>query len=348
MKNYCVQILSIFIFFTSFFSCSSDSKAIPDVSHIDAPLEIRRFEQTFFQMDTLAFEQALEQLAQNYPEFSQLFTANILEAGVIGQMNEEQTAYLRGFASSPVYRAVYDTTQMVYPSTDAIQEELQQALRFYRHYFPNHQAPTELITFNAAFNYAAIIYGDNKLAVGLDMFLGPDFDYPRYNPGAAIFSQYLVRTYTKEHLVASLVKVIINDIVGQQRGNRLLDMLVQEGKKLYILDQLMPTAADTVKFNVKASQWTWLQENESNLWAYLLTEDLLYNSNFQEIRKLVDPSPSGAPLLPEESPGQAANYIGYKMVKAYMKRHPNVSMEDLLLEQDAQKIMERSKYKPAR
>lgn len=349
MQKYCIQSLTIFSLFIFLFSaCTPDKRSIPDVSDIEAPIKIQRFEQALFQMDTTAFQSALDKLYETHPDFTEIFTNNIFEAGSVGEMTDAQIAYLRGFVTSPIYRSVYDTTQLLYPSMEKVEKELQESLRFFKYYFPSLPAPTKLTTFVAAFNYSAIIYGENELAVSLDMFLGPDFDYQRYNPGSTIFSNYLTRSYTPEHLTSSLITVLIDDIVPRNKGNRLIDIIINEGKKLYILDQLMPMTADTVKFKVSESQWTWLQENEENLWSYLLTEDLLYNSHRQDIRKLVDPSPSGAPALPPESPGQAANYIGFNIIKAFMKRQENMPLNELLEYVDAQEIMDISKYKPAR
>ncbi len=349
MQKYCITSLTVFsLILLVFSSCTSDKRSIPDVSDIEAPLKIQRFEQALYQMDTVDFKSALDKLNEAYPDFTEIFTNNIFGAGSVGEMNEAQIAYLRGFVTSPVYRSVYDTTQLLYPTMENVQKELQQGLQFFRYYFPNLPAPTKLTTFVGAFNYSAIIYGDNELAVSLDMFLGPDFHYQQYNPGSTIFSNYLTRAYTPAHLTSSLMTVLIDDIVGPQKGDRLLDIIIHEGKKLYILDQLMPMTSDTVKFKVSESQWNWLQKNEENLWSYLLTEDLLYNNHRQDIRKLVDPSPSGAPVLPPESPGQAANYIGFNIVKAFMRKKKDLSLSELLQYADAQEIMDISKYKPAR
>jgi len=349
MRKYSIQILTIFsLIIFLFTACSPDKRPIPDVSDIIVPLKIDRFEQALFQMDTTNFSLALDKLNESYPEFTEIFTNNIFEIGSVDSMNNEQITYLRGFVTSPVYRSVYDTTQLLYPDLEEIEKELHRSLQFFKYYFPSLPVPTKLTTFVAAFNYSAIIYGENELAASLDMFLGPNFNYQQYNPGSTIFSNYLVRAYTPEHLTASLMAVLVDDIVGQQKGSRLIDIIIHEGKKLYILDQLMPTTADTVKFKVSEPQWNWLQENEENLWSYLLTEDLLYNNNRQDIRKLVDPSPSGAPALPKESPGQAANYIGFNIIKAFMRQQKDLPLSELLLYIDAQEIMDLSRYKPAR
>ncbi|WP_020537005.1 hypothetical protein [Lewinella cohaerens] len=349
MLQYSKQSLTIFIFFGLLLAaCTDDKRPLPDVSDIETPLTILRFEQDLFSLDTLDFANSIAGLATKYPEFAELFSTSILEAGSLASMSPEQLDYFRGFVTSPVYRAVYDTTQMIFPDLADTEKELQQALRYFRYYFPEIEAPQRLITFNSAFNYASIIFGENDLGVSLDMFLGPNFDYQKYSPGAAIFSNYLVRTYNKDYLTSSLLRVLLDDVFGSAPGTRLLDEMVHRGKKLYVLEQLLPEVTDTVIFKTTATQQEWLVENERNLWSHFLTEDLLYNSRFQDIRKLIEPSPNGSPVLPEDSPGESANYVGYQIVKQFMERHPEIPLSDLLVYQDAQEILEQSRYKPSR
>ncbi|MEM1215012.1 MAG: hypothetical protein AAGJ82_04970 [Bacteroidota bacterium] len=323
-------------------------RPLPDVSEVEAPLVVERFEQALFQLDTNAFTQALPDLVARYPDFAELYSTSLLQAGSLQNPTPEQLAYLRGYVTSPVYRAIYDTTQLVYPDLEPIRTELQQALRYFKHHFPRQAAPEKLTTFTAAFNYASIIYGENELGVGLDMFLGPDFNYQRYNPGAPIFSNYLSRTYNKDHVVAALMRVVLDDLLGPCPENTLLGELIHRGKLLYFLDACLPSTPDTVKFRVTPTQMDWLKDNERNLWSHLLSEELLYSTRYQDWRKLIEPSPSGAPVLPADSPGEAGNYLGYRIVRQLMNKRTDLALSDLLQYQDAQEVLELARYKPPR
>ena len=349
MYQDCKTSLLVLGFILLFFSaCTNDKRPLPDVSDVEAPLIVQRFEQDLFQLDTNNFAAALRDLAEREPTFTELFVGGIMEVGNLQSLDAEQLEYLRGFVASPVYRAVYDTTQMVYPDLDGVQADLQQALRYFRYYFPDVPAPERLVTFNSAFNYQSIIFGENELGASLDMFLGSDFNYQLYSPGAPIFSNYLVRTYNKDHLVSSLLRVLLEDLLGPAPGTRLLDEMVHRGKELYLLKQLQPELADTVIFRATADQWEWLKANEFNLWTHLQTEDLLFNSRYQDIRKLIEQAPNGSPSLPRESPGEAANYIGYRIIETFMDRQRDITLSELLLYKDPQEILTLSKYKPPR
>ena len=80
----------------------------------------------------------------------------------------------------------------------------------------------------------------------------------------------------------------------------------------------------------------------------ILRRDLLYSTRRSEFDKLIVPSPFGATWMPRESPGKAANWIGWQIVSAYMERHPDATIQDLLAMEQAQSILDGSNYRPAR
>jgi hypothetical protein len=104
---------------------------------------------------------------------------------------------------------------------------------------------------------------------------------------------------------------------------------------------------DSVKLEVTAAQVEWLNANEYEMWAFFLSENLLYQSNYQDIRKYVEASP-GSPGMPEEAPGRTGNFIGWKVVESYMALHPATTLPELMAMQDAQQILDAARYRPKR
>ncbi|MGH2622772.1 MAG: gliding motility lipoprotein GldB, partial [Sphingobacterium sp.] len=75
-------------------------------------------------------------------------------------------------------------------------------------------------------------------------------------------------------------------------------------------------------------------------------EDLLYSTDYQRIQKYF----SEAPFSPElgkqnESAPKLGSFIGWQIIRQYMKRNPELSLQDLFDQNDAQMILENSKYK---
>jgi hypothetical protein len=47
-----------------------------------------------------------------------------------------------------------------------------------------------------------------------------------------------------------------------------------------------------------------------------------------------------------ESPARLGEWLGWQIVKAYMNKNQEVTLQQLLLEEDDQKILTNSRYKP--
>jgi len=328
-------------------SCMSDkAERVPDVSHIEVDAPLRRFEQDFFALDTQNLAAGLQELEGRYPDFSDIYFGQILGSRDERIAPEGHVAYVSGFLKHPPVRQLYDTCMALYRDMDAIHADFRQSMRYFRYYFPEQPVPS-LTTFISEYSIAAFIYEDNHLAVGLDFFLGADYPYRKYNPGNPNFSEYLVRTFNRDHLLRKAIRPLVDDLTGQPADNRLLDLMIHNGKKLYLADHLLPFAPDTVIIEMQPDQLQWMRDNELEMWAYFLSEDLLYSRDHQNIRKFVEYSPH-SPGMPPEAPGRTANFLGWRIVKAYMRQHPETGIPALLNIKDAQQILDGSKYKPGR
>ncbi len=329
------------------FSCQpEESERIPDVSGIEVEVAVNRFERELFSLDTNDLAAGLAQLEDAFPAFSQLYFERILGSKNPRIAPQGHVAYVKGFLQHPSVRRLYDTTMAVYPGLEDIREQYRHAFQFFRYYFPEEPLPT-VTTFISEYSIGAFVYENNALGVGLDFFLGEDYPYLEFNPSNSNFSAYLTRTFNRDHLVSKSLQPLVQDLVGQPSGERMLDYMVNNGKQLYLLDRLLPFAPDSAIMEVTGPQMEWLLGNELEMWAYFLQENLLYSSTWQDIRKFVEYSPH-SPGMPPDAPGRTANFIGWRIVRAYMQRHPEATLKDLIALEDAQEVLDRSRYKPGR
>ena len=80
------------------------------------------------------------------------------------------------------------------------------------------------------------------------------------------------------------------------------------------------------------------------MWAFFIQNNLLYNADYYKIRSFITEAPTTKGF--KNSPPRMAEWIGWQIVKSYMDNNKNISIKDLLNENDAQKILKASKYKP--
>ena len=318
-----------------------DKRNTPDISGIKVDLKIQRFEQDLFALDTNNLDAGIALLVQKYPDLYLAFTQYMIH----DQTNPQETpaAAVRAFITIPEIRRLNDTVQQVYGDLRWLEKDLEKMFRYYKYYFPNRPTP-QVATVVSEFASDAFAYGDSLYGIGLDMFLGEAFW--GYNP--EIFPFYIRRQFVKEYIPLRLAKSVARNSFGDiEPGTRLLDMMLYNGKMLYLVDCLLPEVPDSMKMGYTREQIEGCEANEQEVWARLLTQKLLYSSDFEEIKKLITPSPN-APVVFQEAPGEVGNWLGWQIVKAYMKRHPNTSMDALLHMTDAQKFLEQAKYKPRR
>ena len=319
----------------------------PDVSHIKAPLTVIRFDRAMMSLDTNNIAQAVQSLEDEYGEFADLYLRNISPVRRGDFSPEEQLEVLKALLRYQPIRYLDSLAQVTFTDERMAEltDELQQALRYYHYYLPDAPLPDTLTTFLFEFSYAGLLYGDTDLAAGLEFYLGPEFDYSQVSSQEPIFSEYLARTYRPEYLPQKLMRVLIEDRLPRPRAGRLIDYIIYEGKKLYLLDRVLPETADEIVYEVSPEQLSWLQENEIAIYAHLQKEDLVFSTDQSQIRKLTQPAPY-TQGMPQESPGRAVNYLGKKIVEAYVAAHPDVTMTELIRMEDGQKLLAGARYKP--
>jgi hypothetical protein len=121
--------------------------------------------------------------------------------------------------------------------------------------------------------------------------------------------------------------------------------MLYNGKMLYMVNKLLPGTPDSMIMGYTNEQMEGCVANEQAVWARILDQKLLYSTDFGEFRKLVTPSPN-APVVFQEAPGEVGNWIGWQIVKSWVKRNQGASMKELISQTDSQKFLETARYKP--
>jgi len=331
------------------FSCGAEKVEAPDVSDITVDVDFIRFDQEFQGLDTMDIQSSLSLLKAKYPAFTSLFYQRILPLIDRDQPNNKEILNdnISKYLNDQFVISLYDTVQIVFPQLDDVERDFEQSVKYLKYYFPE-KGNYNVYSFISEFGYQTFITDDtgNKegLGLGLDMFLGKDYPYKAMIFKNASFSDYITRSFNKDHVVKKLMDAIIADLITVNMGERLLDKMVSEGVKQYMLEKVLPFAEDTVKWEYTAEQMKWVEDNEVNIYVHVLSESLLYQTRGKLIKTLIDKSPSSKGM-PPESPGRTATYIGYKIVDRFMAR-TDISLDSLIRIKDAQYILDNSRYKP--
>lgn len=345
MKN----ILVLFVLLTILYSCNEDSS--PDVSGIEYDLQVKRFEQDFFSIDTNNIIDSYKKLEAQYPNFLNDFNTNILGIPPIHDSNPDVAIAVKKFIAD--YRPVKDSADKSFSSFDKIHEQVEDGMRHVLHYFPNYKAPKQLITFigpmDAYYESSVRGHGDvittDALAVGLQLHMGSNYSLYTSDFGQSLYPRYISNRFNKETIPVNCMINIIDDMFPDRSYSKsLVEQMVEKGKRIYLLDLFLPKMEDSIKLGYTKKQLEGCYENEGLIWNYFLTNSLVYNNDPSIIKNYIGDSPS-TQELGQGSPGYIGLFTGWRIVQEYMKKYPDVHPEELM-QTDARQLFEQSKYRP--
>ena len=329
-------------------SCTDGPKK-PDISNIKVKLGMIRFEKDFFQIDTTNLDNEMEKLREKHHDFLGDFTYKIL--GLENTDTSKWGFVIKRFYAD--YKPIYDSTQKFDKEVNEARNKLEESLRYVKYYFPKYDAPEQFITFIApmdAFAYSETggsgeILTRHGIGAGLQLHLGGQSMIYQSEAGLQLYPEYISRKFNVVEIPSNAMRVVIDDIYPPiKQGGTLLDILVDHGKRMYLLDLFMPDEKEEIKYGYTAVQLEAMKENEGFVWNYFTENNLLFENDLLKIRSFVNDGPSTAEFG-LGSPGFVSLFVGKKMIEAYMNRNPKTTVQELL-STDAKKILSGSAYKP--
>ncbi|PCH92068.1 MAG: hypothetical protein COB85_08530 [Bacteroidetes bacterium] len=308
-----------------------------DVSDIVVELKFKRFEKDLFEIDLEKMEIGVSRLNSEYGLFFDLFTRRIVNIG--GADNPNLAISLRGFITDPQIIEVFGATQKLYADIEQLKSELLQAFKYYRYYFPNLYIPN-VVTFVSGFNYA-IVTTDSILGIGLESYLGKESKYYRMLG----YPRYKSLNMNSSAIVPDCMRMIASsDYELSESQKDLLSQMIHEGRILYFTEAMLPNMHDSLIIGFTAAQVEWCWENEKNMWTFYLNKEVLYSTEHTENIKYIGEGPFTSGFS-NESPARTGQWVGWQVVRSFMNSN-EVSLKELMEEEDLQSILTRSNYKP--
>ncbi|HYF33443.1 MAG TPA: hypothetical protein VD993_20100 [Chitinophagaceae bacterium] len=331
-------------------ACNSENT--PDVSDIDIKLETQRFEQDFFAIDTNNVNASLIQLEKKYPNFLNDFLINILGVPLLQGGDSGTNLVVRRFIAD--YRAIKENADKEFKSFDKVESEVRRGLQFVKHYFPGYPLPAKLITFIGpldAYYEPSVggLHGDvitsDALGIGLQLHMGKDFAVYHTELGQRLYPSYISRRFEAGYIPVNCMKNIVDDMFPDNSADKpLIDQIVEKGKRMYLLDKLLPHIADTLKIGYTTKQLEGCYENEGNIWNFFLRNNLLFSIDPALTKNYIQDGPK-TDELGEGAPGYIGLFVGWRIVEKYMEKNSDLSLQQLM-QTEPRKIFEESKYKP--
>lgn len=319
-------------------SCTGDRLDI-DVSDIEVDVKIKRFDEALFKTPPEQIPEKIPEWKEEFGEFYTIYNQSVLAIGSSDSPGYVQQ--LRGFSSHPDYREVYQECQKNFPDLSRLNNELTEAFKHYKYYFPNDTIPS-IYTCISGFNYR-VFTGEKSIGIGLDMFLGPEADFYKQLVGWHNYMRYMVypQRITPDCMYAwAKAEYPYNDSI-----NNLLSQMIYYGKLKYFTEAMMPDAPDSLIMGYTEHEIEWCKASEEAMWRFIIEEDYLYSTNILDIKKFINDGPF-THFFSRESPSRSGVWIGWQIIRSFMENNPEITLARLMRENDYQSILNRARYKP--
>jgi hypothetical protein len=318
-------------------SCTRNPLKI-DVSDVSVDLKIKHLDVDLLRLKQDQMQAAIPKLKSSYGEFFDIFTYQMIGIGGVEQPNFSEMLYSFVSDTSLIKKLEAKVAEKI--DTVQVRKGLESAFKHYRYYFPQKDIPV-IYTCISGLNQSVVV-SRGLIGVSLDKYMGSD------NP---FYASLGLPVYKRKNMHPG--KMVPDMLYGwadtewpkSDKDNNLLSQMIQQGKVLYFLDAMFPEMEDTLKIGFSEKQMEFCRKNEAKMWTYLAEHKLLFTTDRMNIKRFADDGPYTASFS-EESPSRTAIWLGWQIVRAYMKQNKEIKLADLMENANYQSILNGSGYQP--
>ncbi len=302
-------------------SCKKDSKLESKIANVDIDLQVERFDKVYAK----AKPSDLAQIKETFPF---LFSKRIADSVWINRMNDTLQTLL------------YNEVDKIFGDLNAVNADVKSLFQHIKYYDKSFKPP-RIVTLTNDVDYRnSVIVTDTIVLIALDNYLGKDHEF------YGSIQSYLKQNFEPSLIVCDLAEEYAKKYAFQSKRRTLLDEMIYFGKLLYFKESVIPFKSEAEIIGYTDNQIQWSIANESEIWSYFIEKELLYSTDSKLPSRFISPAPFSKFYLEldNESPGRLGQYIGWQIVKKYMKDN-DVSLMDMM-QKEAKEIFDNTKYKP--
>lgn len=328
--------ISTFIITLAMLSCNKTSsyKDKLNVHHENLEpkeLEIKHYNKELFSLDTADFANGLKSIQDDY----MVFLAGDLD-------DADAVSYLRDFATDTFCIRLNNMAEAKFSNDKKLTKEIQSVYQRLHYYYPNIHIPSTYFYISGIdYNMPAVMIQPEGVMISLDYYLGNEdniYDYvgmPRFR------SVQCQPSYISRDLAQAFYD---NYFAQNDKQKDILSEMVNVGKQLYFIEAMNPALPDSVVLGYSSKQSRWAENHEADVWATLVGNNMLYANDMELFRTFFGDGPF-TQAFSNEAPARLGEFIGLQIIRSYMT-HNDVSLQELISNNDIQQIFQESQYKP--
>ena len=302
-------------------------------------VDIVRFDNALMNVHEATVAQDIRVLYDEYSEFMPLWVEDILGIPSADTTYLEQA--LPQFLNDTLYgfKETNQKEQEVFADIRDIQSSLNKAFSRVVYLYPETEIPT-LYLFISGFQ-TPIYFGEELIGIGGDMYLGSDYAY--YN---RVVYEYQKQTMRKECIPVDVISAyLFRTLPYTSTKSRLLDQMLYRGKVMYLTAQIFDELPGYEVMGWTKEQWDWCVRHERAIWHHVMDKRDLFKTENIVLTSYLNDGPFTSEVS-QDSPGRLGIWLGWRIAQRYMEQNEQVTLQELMAEGDAQKILELSSYRP--
>lgn len=237
--------------------------------------------------------------------------------------NVPDSLQLRAWSRSPAVEVFTPAADSVFPSLAGLESQLGTILG--RAEEDGLELPRR--------SYAAIVHGklesilfaDSVMLIALNHYLGAEYE------GYSAWPAYSRMLKTPDQLPYDIAEALIATEYPYDSGEHptVLKRLIYEGALAYAKKQVVPDADEAGVLSMPVEHLAYSVENEAATWGALISRALLFDTSAGTMSRLFDPAPTTS-LIDTYAPGRVVRYNGLKLIESYVKKHPGITLAEML------------------
>ncbi len=313
-------------------ACNGNREDAPNLSQVTAEYEYNSY------VDTL--------IGISKAEMAELFLSEPVLRDYIFQRPAYpgDSAFLNALQDrfrNPHLDTLRQEIKRVFADEEPLHSEFTEAFRRMKYYYPDFREP-RIVTVMSGLE-TDLYVSDSLIVVGLDYYLGPG---ALYRPRDTY--DYILRRYKPGTIVPSCVLIYgiglpFNSL--DPNDHTVLAEMIAYGKAYYFASLMLPGVPDSTLIGYTPTEIAGSEDNADVIWKKLVDDQVLFATDQETRRKYIEERPKTYEVGPE-CPGRIATWVGWQIVKAYMKRNPDVTLPKLMAMTEANRIFRESKYRP--
>jgi len=340
MINKKIRFIQFFSFlFLGFFllsSCHQNPFDI-DIDKETVEMTLVRFDKELLETPVDSLENKVLDWDKRFPIFFAMYTRGVLQIGGVG--DKAFVPFLIKFSNNNITQETYKDIRLKYASFDNEKKKIEKAFSYYHYYFPQKEIP-RIFTIISGFNQSIAI-DSMVMAIALDKYLGANDEF--YERLAIPI--YLRAKFRREFIPVDCMRAISWGEFPFVGEDNMANNMIYEGKIQYFLEAMLPFLDDTLKMGYTNKQMDWCYKNEKNLWTAVIEGEMLYQTKPIQIKNMIKEAPFSQPFG-NHSPPKLGVWIGWQIVRSYMKNNPEISLKELMENNDYTAILNSSSYQP--